>query len=260
MPSGSELASAGSVWRQELRRILNSRKFSRAKQLRDLLVWLVDQVESGHHDRLNEYDAALHLKARDDHDPALQSDVRKLLSRLRRKLGEYYAEEAAGNAFQIRLPGGFEPRLIGAVRPVAPASACERLPRRPRSTLLHFAGLRASRDADADLVHAFEAELAYQIGSEGGIRLTTRNSAGAAATLQGRAWGAEPVHLVLQLVEHDTGVLMSQTRVELRSDPGAAARRVVRDLGITSLAAASREAGAAGKHELERNHDSRDPE
>lgn len=211
--------------------VLASAQFSRSPRLRQLLTWLVHQMEQGRHEWLNEYDVARSLKGRTDHDPVAQSDIRKSLSRLRSKLEEFYRTSGASRPYQIRLPGGFLPRLVAA-----PNSPCD-LPLHEKLAssapiLLHFEGMQISREANVDLAGSLEAEMLFIAGSNPRLRICTRDQGGADGTLRGRIWGKDPVFALFQLLERQTGLIVKQARFQLSERPDHVAVEVLRQLGL----------------------------
>ena len=127
MAMGKEQWSAEERSRIEamLRKVLESRSFSAAARLQDLLRYLVTESLAGRGDRLNQSSIAIDVQGKDaNFDPATDSQVRVEAGRLRAKLREYYDEEGGADEIRFELPKGmYEPRIrFGAGRaPAEPA-------------------------------------------------------------------------------------------------------------------------------------------
>lgn len=89
--------------RDRLRPILDSRSFDRAETLKKLLIYLWEQRDS----EISEYAIAIDaLGRRTDFDPKLDATVRVQISRLRRKLREFYETEGINCSLKISIPIG----------------------------------------------------------------------------------------------------------------------------------------------------------
>jgi len=75
--------------------LLESRALARSEQLRNLLAYLVRNTMDGCSSRLNELAVAEHVLSRRDFVSLEDSSARKAMSRLRRRLSAYYADEGA---------------------------------------------------------------------------------------------------------------------------------------------------------------------
>ncbi|MBI2201070.1 MAG: hypothetical protein HYU43_03925, partial [Armatimonadetes bacterium] len=96
-----------------LRKLLESRTFSAAARLQDLMRYLVTETLAGRGDRLNQSSIAIDVQGKDaSFDPATDSQVRVEAGRLRSKLREYYDEEGGADEVRFELPKGlYEPRI-----------------------------------------------------------------------------------------------------------------------------------------------------
>jgi hypothetical protein len=109
-----------------IQRIVESRSFERATQLRKMLVY-VAKVSILEPERvLREYDIAYDvLDRRKDFDPANDNIVRSQFTHLRRKLEGYFLDEGKAETLIVKIPKGsyvpvFSP--VRALAPVAPTS------------------------------------------------------------------------------------------------------------------------------------------
>jgi hypothetical protein len=99
-----------------LQLVLESRPLSRCGQLRNLLEYLVQNTLEGRTERLNELAIAENVLGRMQGFTSLEdSCARKAMSRLRRRLGAYYAGEGASAEirFEIRK---YKVELTAALR------------------------------------------------------------------------------------------------------------------------------------------------
>jgi hypothetical protein len=97
----------------ELAAVLASKSFSRAFNQAAILNYICQEYAQGRGDAIKEYNVAVQaLGRRPDFNPAIDSVVRVEVSRLRRRLEEYYTSEGAGHAIQISLPAvGYLPHF-----------------------------------------------------------------------------------------------------------------------------------------------------
>jgi hypothetical protein len=124
--------------REEVERAIRDPLLRGSEALCSLLRYLADRSLDDPEGQVKEHQIATAVFAKPDNfDPRTDSTVRVQTSRLRAKLGEYYATAGATNPWQIEIPKGsysvvFKPRanLQPAPLPIAPASAPpRRLPR-----------------------------------------------------------------------------------------------------------------------------------
>ena len=113
LPKESEIDRDGEA--AELERVLASKAFSRAPTLCRILAYLCQQ--SFNHTvpgAFKEYSIAVEgLGRKPDFDPLDDSIVRVEVSRLRKRLQEYYRTEGVSNPIQIHLPEiGYAPRFL----------------------------------------------------------------------------------------------------------------------------------------------------
>lgn len=102
--------------RRELEAVLSSQVFSRAPNLSRILSYVCEKYFLGDVDSIREYNIAVEaLGRKPDFDPSGDSIVRVEVSRLRRRLREYYAGEGASHAVRIQLPEtGYVPQFVRA--------------------------------------------------------------------------------------------------------------------------------------------------
>lgn len=125
-----EPAIAPQAVRDQLRRILGSEPFLRARRMQRFLEFVVEETLAGRADQLGEYGIGTAVFDRGpDFDPAVEPIVRNDARRLRAKLLEYYSQPQAwaADAVRIEIPkGGYVP-VFSAVRAMpsypAPAAA-----------------------------------------------------------------------------------------------------------------------------------------
>lgn len=104
----------------ELEAVLASRMFLRGPSLASILNYVCREVLEGRGEGLKEYNIAVQALGRAaDFDPARDSIVRVEVSRLRKRLHQYYAAEGMNHAIQIRFPvAGYAPRFLRQPSPV----------------------------------------------------------------------------------------------------------------------------------------------
>jgi hypothetical protein len=98
----------------ELKQVLASKILSRAPNLASILRYICHEHLAGRSVDIKEYNIAVHALGRSqEFDPARDSIVRVEVSRLRRRLQQYYETDGASHAFHIELPEvGYVPRFI----------------------------------------------------------------------------------------------------------------------------------------------------
>src|SRR4029079_9662514 len=99
--------------RQALARLLESRTFGRADQLRASLGDVCEAELEGRAQQLNEYALGVSVLGRPEgYSPAEDSSVRSRAYELRSKLKSYYQTEAPGDPVQIEIEkGAYVPRF-----------------------------------------------------------------------------------------------------------------------------------------------------
>jgi hypothetical protein len=104
-----------------IQRIVESRSFERATQLRKILLY-VSRVAILEPDRvLREYDIACDvLDRRRDFDPANDNIVRSQFTHLRRKLEAYFLEDGRAETLIVKIPKGSYVPIFSPVRATAP--------------------------------------------------------------------------------------------------------------------------------------------
>lgn len=102
------------AWREELRTVLDARAFRQAPTLSHLLRYLCEKLFAGEANQIKEYSIAVELFRRGDaFDQETDSVVRVEVSRLRKRLAEYYAGEGATHKLQIVIPvGQYVPNFV----------------------------------------------------------------------------------------------------------------------------------------------------
>src|SRR5262245_24937275 len=102
------------IIRAQLAKVLESRSFSRAQSLGQLLRYLVEETVSGRSGSLKEITIGVGALGRSDSfDPDADPIVRVQARRLRQKLEQYYEREGAADAILIVLPkGGYIPQFL----------------------------------------------------------------------------------------------------------------------------------------------------
>jgi hypothetical protein len=117
--------------RAELKAVLESRGFTRAPTLANLLAYLCEKMFAGESSQIKEYSIGVEVFHRGpDFDQETDSIVRVEANRLRRRLSEFYEHDGAQHSLRIVIPVGqyvpkFERTLAPAVaeRDVQPATA-----------------------------------------------------------------------------------------------------------------------------------------
>ncbi len=110
--------------RAELKVVLESKGFTRAPTLANLLSYLCEKLFSGEANQIKEYSIAVEAFRRgDSFDQDSDSIVRVEANRLRRRLAEYYQGEGADHALQITIPiGQYVPKFERNTKPPGGAS------------------------------------------------------------------------------------------------------------------------------------------
>ncbi len=107
--------------RAALASVLASPVFTRSPNLAKILTYLCESHFQGLGDAIKEYSIGMEALGRGaSFDPRLSSVVRVEVSRLRKRLTQYYASEGAVDPIQIVLPeAGYKPQFIERVAPVS---------------------------------------------------------------------------------------------------------------------------------------------
>ena len=124
--------------RDELDKILSSKRFVNANRISNLLRYVVEETLAGRRDRIKAFSIAQEVFGRDvNFDPQRDPIVRVEASRLRKCLVDYYESPELDPAFRIDIPkGGYAPTFTKHKAPESPARRWT-----PRS--LAFVGLAA---------------------------------------------------------------------------------------------------------------------
>lgn len=118
-------------WNELVQRIIASRPFARAPQLKDFLVFIVERVLADDVNSINETEIGRHVLRRQqsDFDPNTDNIVRVQARHLRKKLEEYFNEEGRQEPVVLTIPkGSYVPRLAprdsgGETAPAAATAA-----------------------------------------------------------------------------------------------------------------------------------------
>jgi hypothetical protein len=121
----------------ELQAVLTSKIFSRAPNLSRILSYICREHFDGRTSNIKEYNIAVHALGRGpSFDPARDSIVRVEVSRLRKRLQQYYETEGAQHALEIQLSeAGYVPRFVRRQPSAPPVSAA--LPKSGRKPVLY---------------------------------------------------------------------------------------------------------------------------
>lgn len=119
----------------ELETVLASRVFARSPNLAGILQFICTTTVEGRAHEIKEYTVAVQALKRDpSFDPSRDSIVRVEVSRLRKRLTEYYRTEGATHSIQIELPEtGYLPRFVHRALRLCPHQWINHEPRRLRS-------------------------------------------------------------------------------------------------------------------------------
>jgi hypothetical protein len=103
-----------------LNAVLESKEFGRAPALAKLLKYLCEKIFEGRVHEIKEFTIATDVYGRNENfGERRDSVVRVEVSRLRKRLRTYYAEEGAGQALQIVIPAGtYQPEFELRTQPV----------------------------------------------------------------------------------------------------------------------------------------------
>jgi len=113
--------------KRQLARICESPQFRAAGRIRDFLVFIVTESLVGHGHQIKEYSIATSVYARSpSFDPKVDSIVRVEATKLRARLGAYYALNGSSDELGICIPkGGYVPEFHNYGRPLVHGSAGE---------------------------------------------------------------------------------------------------------------------------------------
>src|SRR3954471_100240 len=106
--------------------VLESKEFSRAPALAKLLKYLCEKSFEGRVHEIKEFSIATEVYGRSENfGEKRDSVVRVEMSRLRKRLVNYYADEGTQQALRIVIPAGtyapeFEPQTLGVAIAAAP--------------------------------------------------------------------------------------------------------------------------------------------
>lgn len=119
--------------------VLKSKEFARAPALAKLLRYLCEKAFEGRAHEIKEFSIATEVYGRSEtFGETRDSVVRVEVSRLRKRLRNFYAEEGAGQAIHIVIPAGtyqpeFEPHTTTTVVPLPPVESPPAAPKDQRS-------------------------------------------------------------------------------------------------------------------------------
>lgn len=108
-----------------VQRVVSSHHFSKAPQLRDILLYVAGRALNDAPATISEYEIACNaLSRRPDFSANEDNIVRVQIRHLRRKLDEYFSEEGHDEPSVLTIPKGtyvphFVPRVVAAVTPVS---------------------------------------------------------------------------------------------------------------------------------------------
>ena len=122
MAAESQISIGLDAQRAELEAVLQSKYFTRAPTLANLLSYLCERLFAGEAHQIKEYSVGVEVFHRGpSFDQDSDSIVRVEANRLRKRLAEYYAEEGASHRLRIVIPLG---QYVPDFESVVPA-ACE---------------------------------------------------------------------------------------------------------------------------------------
>jgi TolB-like protein len=152
-PAGPLAVPAPGQVRDQLARILQSRRFAQAERTRRFLQYVVEQALAGKSARLKQYSIATEALGRDaGFDPEADPVVRLEAGKLRRALEIYYLGEGAADPVRISIPkGGYVP-VFALAGPAPRAVAVRTEPRgldARRLVVLRFGTPAEARDCQA---------------------------------------------------------------------------------------------------------------
>jgi TolB-like protein/Flp pilus assembly protein TadD len=183
-PAGSPRAGEGrqdvspDLVRDQLARILRSRRFVEAPTLGRLLQHLVEHTLEGDSGQLKEYSLGLEVFNRGpSFDPQTDTIVRAHARRLRKRLDEYYAGEGQEDAILIALPKGHYSVVwqlaVPGGPPVPERVAVDGL---PSLVVLPFANLTGDADHEY-FADGLTDEIINALASLPGVHVVARTSA-----------------------------------------------------------------------------------
>ena len=118
----SNLAASLREEQAELEAVLKSRTFVRSPNLAAILKYVCQEYIEGRTEKIKEYNIAVEALGRtQDFDPSHDSAVRVEVSRLRKRLQQYYESEGAAHALRLHLADfGYVPRFVRQPPPEDP--------------------------------------------------------------------------------------------------------------------------------------------
>ncbi len=120
MAAESQISVGLDAQRAELEAVLQSKYFTRAPTLANLLSYLCEKLFAGEAHQIKEYSVGVEVFHRGpSFDQDSDSIVRVEANRLRKRLAEYYAEEGASHRLRIVIPLG---QYVPDFESVAPAA------------------------------------------------------------------------------------------------------------------------------------------
>jgi TolB-like protein len=154
--------------RTHLNRMASGATFARAEQLRRLLRWMGDRSLTANPLPPTEKEIGEAVLRRKDFDPQTDSLVRKEMSRLRKKLMQYYDREGARERIRVTSAGGYLFRFVWSDAPTRQAA--------DESESLLVLPVRSHPDLHALAVRLVQ-ELLVRIGQQGGMQLVSPTTA-----------------------------------------------------------------------------------
>ncbi len=118
--------------RAALNAVLESKEFSRAPALAKLLKYLCEKTFEGRMHEIKEFSIATEVYARaESFGERRDSVVRVEVSRLRKRLANYYADEGASHTLHIVIPAGtYQPKFESQTPPPPAPAAIPSVPKK----------------------------------------------------------------------------------------------------------------------------------
>ncbi|HEY3938060.1 MAG TPA: hypothetical protein VGL97_11550 [Bryobacteraceae bacterium] len=156
LPDEPDLLANDERW-ELVQRIVSSRQFRKAPQLREILIYICQRGLADPAAVIKEHEIGCTVLGRKpDFNPYDDNIVRVQISHLRKKLEEYFTSDGKDEAVQIRIPRGayvprFEPKahspLSTEIVPPVPPDSVSKLAEPEKSRRLPFLALAASLTA-----------------------------------------------------------------------------------------------------------------
>jgi hypothetical protein len=153
--------------RAALQKVVDSSTFSRAEQLRRLLLWLGEKAIEGV--APSEYDVGVApLQRPKNFDPQTDSLVRKEMTRLRTKLEAYYQGEGRGDAVRVCSTDAYRLTFLWSSPPIEPTQT--------ESLCMMVLPLRAPK-VPTDFIEILYEQLLLRLSETSGIQLIAQTTA-----------------------------------------------------------------------------------